>query len=120
MTRGWSSTLVEHCVQRHTLVSSDFILNELRKHLVQTFKYSVAGAEEVVSLFRSKMEVVRPTDLGTAVCRDPDDDAILGTAVAGNAVCIVTGDKDLLVLKRFRSIDIIHPSEFAEYEARSS
>ena len=46
----------------------------------------------------------------------PDDDAILGTAVAGNADCIVTGDSDLLVLDRFRDVDIISPSEFAGYE----
>ena len=50
------------------------------------------------------------------ICRDPDDDAILGTAVAGNADCIVTGDSDLLVLERFQDVDIISPSEFAEYE----
>ena len=50
------------------------------------------------------------------ICRDPDDDAILGTAVAGNADCIVTGDSDLLVLDRFRDVDIISPAEFAGYE----
>ena len=35
---------------------------------------------------------------------------------AGNANWIVTGDNDLPVLERFRSIDIIAPSEFAQYE----
>jgi predicted nucleic acid-binding protein len=32
------------------------------------------------------------------VCRDPDDDVVLGTAVAGRCDAIVTGDKDLLDL----------------------
>ena len=55
--------------------------------------------------------------LDTQVCRDPDDDIILGTGIAGNVTCIVTGDKDLLVLKRFDSVDIVSPAEFSRYEA---
>jgi predicted nucleic acid-binding protein len=32
-------------------------------------------------------------------------------------VLIVTGDKDLLDIERFRTIDIVRPAEFAEYGA---
>ena len=63
------------------------------------------------------MEVVAPAVLENPVCRDPDDDIILGTALAGDVVCIVTGDKDLLVLKRFESVNIVSPAEFSAYEA---
>ena len=45
-------------------------------------------------------------------CRDPKDNKFLELAVAGNADCIVTGDKDLLVLNPFRSIPIITAGEF--------
>jgi uncharacterized protein len=45
-------------------------------------------------------------------CRDPDDDKLLETAVLGNADCLVTGDKDLLVLDPFQGIPIITPSQF--------
>jgi uncharacterized protein len=45
-------------------------------------------------------------------CRDPDDDKLLETAVFGNADCLVTGDKDLLVLDPFQGIPIITPSGF--------
>jgi predicted nucleic acid-binding protein len=69
-------------------------------------------------LLRSQMSVVQPAGLDMSICRDPDDVVVLGTAVAGGAVCIITGDKDLLVLEQCRGIDIVHPSAFAEYEAR--
>jgi uncharacterized protein len=46
------------------------------------------------------------------VCRDPEDDKILELAVNGRADCIITGDKDLLVLNPFRKIPIIRPDEF--------
>ncbi len=47
-------------------------------------------------------------------CRDPKDNKFLELAVAGNADCIVTGDKDLLVLDPFRNIRIITPKEFLD------
>ncbi|RLB74861.1 MAG: putative toxin-antitoxin system toxin component, PIN family [Deltaproteobacteria bacterium] len=119
ITRGVCSDVLEHCVRRHVLVTSEFILNEFCEKLIHKFKYNVNEAEEAVELLRSQMEMVIPARLGTAVCRDPDDDTILGTAIAGEAACIITGDKDLLVIKQFRVIDIVHPSEFAEYEAAS-
>lgn len=44
-----------------------------------------------------------------SICRDPADNHILLTADSGRADFIVTGDKDLLVLKTFRRIPIITP-----------
>ena len=45
-------------------------------------------------------------------CRDPDDDKILELAVNGDADYILTGDDDLLVMNRFRGIDIVTPAVF--------
>jgi putative PIN family toxin of toxin-antitoxin system len=117
ITPGVCSEIPEHCLRRHWLVTSEFVLNEFRKHLVRRFRYSPLEAEEAIELLRSKMEIVTPVALQSAVCRDPDDDVVLGTAAAGGVACIVTGDKDLLVLKRFGAVDTVSPSEFLSYEA---
>lgn len=45
-------------------------------------------------------------------CKDISDIKIIGTAVSGNAKFIITGDNDLLVLKRYGKIEIITPREF--------
>jgi predicted nucleic acid-binding protein len=45
-------------------------------------------------------------------CRDPDDLPVLGTAVAGGASVLVTGDEDLLTLHEFQGIVILSPREF--------
>jgi uncharacterized protein len=49
--------------------------------------------------------------LSETACRDADDD-ILAAAVSVGADCILTGDKDLLVLKSFKGINIISPKRF--------
>ena len=48
------------------------------------------------------------------VCRDPDDDKILETAITGRANCLVTGDTHLLELHPFRGLAITTPQGFLE------
>jgi len=45
-------------------------------------------------------------------CRDAKDNKFLNAAYDSNAAGIITGDKDLLVLNPFHTIQIISPSEF--------
>jgi putative PIN family toxin of toxin-antitoxin system len=119
ITRGVCADLLEHCVLSHTIVASDFILDELQGHLVRKFKYTDQEAGEVVALLASQVEIVTPKSLDQPVCRDPDDDQILGMAIAGRAECIVTGDRDLLVLQRYREIEIVAPGDFGDFETKA-
>lgn len=48
------------------------------------------------------------------VCRDPKDNQFLDVAVASNAPFLVTGDKDLLSLKTFRTTRIFTPRQFLD------
>jgi putative PIN family toxin of toxin-antitoxin system len=116
IAHGVCADLLEHCAMNHTLVTSDFIMRELREHLVGKFKYTAQEADEAVALLGSQMEQVTPATLEGSVCRDADDDHVLGTAIAGLARCIVTGDKDLLVLRRYVDIEIVGPADFMDFE----
>lgn len=46
------------------------------------------------------------------VSRDPNDDMFIALALAGNASCIVTEDKDLLVLNPFGGLQILNTELF--------
>lgn len=46
-----------------------------------------------------------------AICRDPDDDLILATALAAKADLLVSGDDDLLTLESYEGIEIVTPAE---------
>lgn len=67
-----------------------------------------------VDLFAELCAMHAPAELSGPVCRDRDDDIVLGVAVAGKAEAIVTGDADLLVLKRYTKIRIYSPRQFLE------
>jgi putative PIN family toxin of toxin-antitoxin system len=46
------------------------------------------------------------------VCRDPDDNYLLGLAWTAGADYLVTRDEDLLSLKKFEQTQIIYPAKF--------
>ncbi len=45
--------------------------------------------------------------------RDPDDDAFIHAAIAGEAAWLVTGDADLLVLGQVQAVKVIRPADAA-------
>jgi len=47
-------------------------------------------------------------------CRDPKDNKFLELAISANASCLITGDKDLLVLHPFRNIPILNAVDFID------
>ncbi len=118
VARGVCAELLEYCVREHEMVTSAAILEEVRRNLVDKVKVAVAQADQTVRLLRTRFEVLEPVALESQVCRDPDDDLILGTALAGRCDAIVTGDKDLLDLGAHRGIGIISPREFWSFESQ--
>jgi putative PIN family toxin of toxin-antitoxin system len=56
-------------------------------------------------------EFVEPLSLG-GICRDSADEKYLEAAVGGHAEALVSGDKDLLVLKEVRGVPILSPRAF--------
>ena len=116
IARGFSHQLLEHCARRHTLFTSDFILDETQEKLIEKFSYSSEIAAEAASVLRSRMTVVSASKLDERVCRDSDDDNILAAAIIGKCDCIITGDKDLLVLKQYLGINIFSPRDFLTNE----
>lgn len=108
-TRGLCEAVWVACLVEHDPVTSEHILGELERHLAGKFRMPVRRAREIVSFVRSRSEVVQPAEVPAGACRDPDDLPVLGTAVAGRADLLVTGDADLLSLGSYRSVEIASP-----------
>jgi len=55
IARGVCHELLEHCVLRHTLLTSNFILNETHEKLTKKFGFAADLADEAVSLLGSTL-----------------------------------------------------------------
>ena len=94
----------------YELFSSEAILLELQGKL-ESEKFGFDRSQVVTALnqVRNVVRIVHPKQK-IAVVRDPDDDKVLECAKEAKADVIVAFDKDLLVLKEYDGIKIVHPS----------
>ena len=109
---GVCAELIEDLLLHHELVTSEFILGELERKLVEKFRFPLRDADQVAAFLRRTALVVEPVDLPSDVCRDPTDIPILGTAVGGQCALLISVDRDLLDMGRINEIPIIRPGEY--------
>jgi putative PIN family toxin of toxin-antitoxin system len=90
-----------------TILISLPTIDELQEVLGRTrFDRYIGENERMLFLESLAREAVLIDIVGTITdCRDPKDNKFLELAAEGNAACLVTGDKDLLVLNPFRYSD---------------
>jgi putative PIN family toxin of toxin-antitoxin system len=92
------------------LVVSPFLVSEVII-VFDRFNLSKEKISDLKELFEKKSSRIFPTE-STNICRDPKDNQILNLCVAGSADFLVTGDKDLLILKKFKKTVILDPKKF--------
>lgn len=76
-------------------------------------KYPIAPEDREAFLHLLRQDALfLPHGRAPGVCRDPDDDYLLGCAAAGGTDYLVTGDHDLLTVGRYRGVTILTAREF--------
>lgn len=108
---GFSAEVFELIVTNYgfTAITSEEILAEIQEKLKNKFDWLQEDIDRFLVKVRKASEVVAIIEKVSIITRDPKDNKILECAVAGNADLIVTLDQDLIRLKSFRGIGIIHP-----------
>ena len=81
-----------------------------RRKFAKKIAASTLTVDELVDRYAALVQVVRPA-LTARIAPDPDDDVVIGTALAATADLIVTGDQALLSVAAYRSIRIVSVSE---------
>jgi uncharacterized protein len=112
--RGLCEAIMEVCLSEHEVLLCDDLLDEIRRNLRLKIKLPAPTVNDIDDFLRDHGVMAIPTPLNPDVCRDPDDIKVLGLAVASGADYIVTGDKDLLDLKKFQGIPILTPRSFSD------
>jgi putative PIN family toxin of toxin-antitoxin system len=114
VSEGLCREVVHRAVRMRILVSSRPLMDELEGTLKRKFTITPATAA-FLRAFRQQVQLAEPHALQKPVCRDPDDDLVLSTALGAGATMIVTGDDDLLVLRSYSGIEIVPPRRFLEH-----
>jgi putative PIN family toxin of toxin-antitoxin system len=97
-----------------TIVVSEEILTEIRRIIAKKFDSFVGDFDQFYALLRPRIIVVPLGTLRIKASRDEDDNRVIETAVIGQATYIISGDKDLLVLGKYRQIIILTPTTFLD------
>jgi len=108
-------SLKQHIVSKKVrLITTDQLLLEIklvtqRPHLRKYFP-----KDKVETLIKLLQIIAENNKLKKipSICRDPKDDFLLELAKASKADYLITGDKDLLVLRRYGKTEIISAKEF--------
>jgi len=117
--KGFCEEVLDEAVGHCVTIWSESLRQELDS--VLTRRHTIGPATRVaLAAYVDLCEFVDPEPLSESVCRDKDDDVVLATALAGNADVIVSGDDDLLALKKFRGIRILSPRQFLQLLERHS
>ena len=98
--------------RRHDAYVSPEIWDEYRNVISRmTKKYPSRLKQNLIDeLFKLFKVIIPSTEIN--VCRDPDDNKFISCAVDAECTFIVSGDDDLLSIKKVNGINICTPSEF--------
>lgn len=96
------------------LMISKQILAEIRGVLSVKFGYESEKLDALEELLLPICEIVEPITRLKVVKNDPDDDKIIECAMDGAADYLVSGDKHLLNLRKYKKIVVVNPREFLE------
>ena len=112
-TRGLCAELFEVVLQSHDLLISAPVFEELERILPGKLGQSVSVTREFVAFLHDEAYVVQGKQPFPSL-PDPDVEAIVASALAGQANVFVTGDKALLELQQVVNLPVISPRQFWE------
>jgi putative PIN family toxin of toxin-antitoxin system len=112
--RGLAHALFELCLEKHEIIISEHPLSEVKRNLQKKMKMPKDKVLIITEYLKEFCTFSSHKSLDKEACRGIDDVKILGLSEVAKPDYIITGDKDLLVLKKFHSAPIITPREFWE------
>ncbi len=112
--RGFCHALFEYCLESHEVFICEEILDEIQAKLITKVKVPASLASDIEKYIRDSTELVSPQTLLVPELKDKSDLPVLGAAVAADAAYLITGDSDLLSLRKMQETDILSPRAFWE------
>ncbi len=113
-TMGLCADVIREVLVSHRLIISAPLLAEIEKTLKNKFEVPYELTRELIELIERDALFSTPADLPEIKIQDEDDIIILSSALNGNADLFITGDKELLELRKVKNMEIVSPRMFWE------
>jgi putative PIN family toxin of toxin-antitoxin system len=113
-TRGLCADVLREVLISHQLVVSPPLFSELKNILQKKLSLPHDLIYEFIEILQQDAHQSSPSDLPDVNIQDKDDLIILSSAQNGKTDIFITGDKELLELKKIDDMDIISPKMFWE------
>jgi len=111
-TRGLCSELLESVLLHdHELLTCKPVLQELERVLTEKLRLPETVVAGFLALLKAEGTVVESRKNPSIPIKDTDDIPILACAIAGKADVFVTGDKELLDLRKIEDLAVVSPRE---------
>ena len=94
-----------------TAISSHILLAEFDDVISKKFPKLATELDRIQKQFKKNMKIVKPSR-SVHILQDEPDNRVLEAASEGGCDYIVTGDNDLLNLKKFKNILVLKPDNF--------
>jgi putative PIN family toxin of toxin-antitoxin system len=119
-TRGLCADVLREVLVSHQLVVSAPLLTELEGALRKKLEIPHDLISELIQILQQDAHFSSPTAIPDVDIEDRDDLPILSSALNGGADLFVTGDKELLELRKVGDMEIVSPRMFWERLKASS
>ena len=113
-TRGICADVLREVLVSHRLVVSSDLLREIEKVLHEKVKVPQSLISDFIALIEEDALLSEASPLSDIKIRDRRDVPILSAALNAGADLFVTGDKELLELRKVGDTEIVSPRSFWE------
>ena len=111
-TRGLCADVLREVLARHELIISRQLLGELDKVLREKIDLPRALISEFLQFLQQDAKFSEASNLEDWPIRDEDDIPLLAAALSGEADLFITGDAELIGMRKIGKMEIVRPRTF--------
>lgn len=106
--KAWQNGKVSFIVTEEIITEYQRVAEEL------SGQFSGVDIDRIIEMLTVHTEIVDPHEFPISICDDPDDNKFISCALAGKCKIIVSGDKHLLRVSGYKSIEVLKARNFID------
>ena len=103
--------LKKFIISNAELFTTQEILDETAEVLERDFKFSKNEARKIIEKILLFVELIEPTQKVNVIKDDPDDNKIIECAIESSSDFIITYDRHLLKIGKYKDVKIVKPED---------